>query len=1049
MRKLSLNILFLFLVISAAGQVSPHGESLLMDCADCHSTQGWHYVATARFNHDSTNYILEGQHKFAECAACHKSLVFSEAKSNCVDCHEDLHNTTLGSDCASCHTQDSWIVTNITELHQQSRFPLLGAHTTADCASCHKSASLLEFEPLGVECMDCHMNDYLATTRPNHVQTDLSTDCAECHEVSALEWSASGDSHSFFPLTQGHNIDCSECHTNDLTEPLSPECFSCHEEMFKQAENHVSLGYPTDCEICHTLAGWEQSIFDHNTTTFALTGAHESAECLACHSEGYTGIPSDCNSCHTDKYNQATNPNHTAAGISSECETCHGTTNWSPSTFNHLSSTGFELTGGHALQQCSDCHVGTTSGASSDCISCHQENYNAAKDHITLGYPDDCTFCHNTTNWWQSTFDHNATAFPLTGSHRATECASCHASGYTGTPTECSACHSNNYNNAQNPNHTAAGVSTECEDCHGTTAWTPSTFDHNTTTGFALTGGHALQQCSDCHVGSTSGASSDCISCHQTDYNTAKDHVAQNYPTECILCHTTTNWDKSTFDHNATSFPLTGSHIATECIECHTSGYAGTPSECSACHTDEYTAATDPDHKTAGVSTDCETCHGTTAWIPSTFDHNSTGFALTGGHLGRQCSDCHIGSTSGASSACISCHRTEYNNAAEHVSQNYSEQCLMCHNTSSWSQVSFDHNSTSFPLTGAHRTTDCDDCHTSGYAGTPTACRSCHINEYNNADDPNHVTPGISKVCESCHGTSSWTSSTFDHNASSGFPLTGGHALNQCSACHIGSTSGASSECYSCHSSNYSNANNPSHTAAGISTNCEPCHGTSNWIPSTFDHTASTGFPLSGGHNLQQCSDCHIGTTSGASSDCITCHQTDYNQASNHVAQNFPFDCLICHNTTNWSQSTFDHNATSFPLNGAHRATECIACHSTGYTGTPTECYDCHKADYDGVTNPNHKAGNFSTDCTDCHNENAWTPSTFDHDNLYFPIYSGIHNGEWSNCSDCHKDASNYASFTCFDCHRQLVTGVLHLGVTDYNYDNASCLACHPNGAVQ
>ena len=38
---------------------------------------------------------------------------------------------------------------NINEIHRQSRFPLVGAHLTADCYSCHPSASLLRFEPLG------------------------------------------------------------------------------------------------------------------------------------------------------------------------------------------------------------------------------------------------------------------------------------------------------------------------------------------------------------------------------------------------------------------------------------------------------------------------------------------------------------------------------------------------------------------------------------------------------------------------------------------------------------------------------------------------------------------------------------------------------------------------------------------------------------------------------------------------------------------------------------------------------------------------------------
>ena len=38
----------------------------------------------------------------------------------------------------------------------------------------------------------------------------------------------------------------------------------------------------------------------------------------------------------------------------------------------------------------------------------------------------------------------------------------------------------------------------------------------------------------------------------------------------------------------------------------------------------------------------------------------------------------------------------------------------------SWEDASFDHNNTSFPLVGVHTTTDCAQCHTSGYAGTPS-----------------------------------------------------------------------------------------------------------------------------------------------------------------------------------------------------------------------------------------------------------------------------------------------------------------------------------------
>ncbi|MBT6763687.1 MAG: cytochrome c3 family protein, partial [Prolixibacteraceae bacterium] len=140
MRKLPLIIGLVFLLFQTWAQQNPHGETLTFTCTDCHTTEGWTFSKEAAiFNHDSTQFVLEGEHRFTDCAACHTSLVFSEAKTNCVDCHTDMHNNTVGTDCAQCHNSNSWIVSNISEIHQLSRFPLLGAHNTADCSACHKS----------------------------------------------------------------------------------------------------------------------------------------------------------------------------------------------------------------------------------------------------------------------------------------------------------------------------------------------------------------------------------------------------------------------------------------------------------------------------------------------------------------------------------------------------------------------------------------------------------------------------------------------------------------------------------------------------------------------------------------------------------------------------------------------------------------------------------------------------------------------------------------------------------------------------------------------
>jgi hypothetical protein len=113
-------------------------------------------------------------------------------------------------------------------------------------------------------------------------------------------------------------------------------------------------------------------------------------------------------------------------------------------------------------------------------------------------------------------------------------------------------------------------------------------------------------------------------------------------------------------------------------------------------------------------------------------------------------------------------------------------------------------------------------------------------------------------------------------------------------------------------------------------------------------------------------------------------------------------------------------------------------------------CADCHLDDYQGTTNPDHQASGFPTTCESCHRTTRWRDiSGFDHDGLYFPIYSGKHRGRWSDCSDCHTVASNYSSFSCLGCHphsdRQETDGH-HREVGGYTYDSAACYSCHPRG---
>jgi hypothetical protein len=989
MFRLSFKIIFLLFSINLFAQ-SPHGDDFDQDCSLCHNSDSWNVdLSKVEFDHSQTKFALAGQHQIVDCKSCHTSLVFSSAKTDCMSCHKDIHQGTVGFDCASCHTPSTWIVKNIMGIHQTSRFPLVGAHRSADCAQCHSGFSELKFDVLDVDCYSCHIQDYNYASSPDHKTANFSTDCQECHKVNAISWNTTNVNHSFFPLTGGHALpSCFSCHQQNTFSGLNPECVSCHQNTYNATTNpnHITAGIPTTCEVCHTTTAWSPAQFNHDLTEFPLTGKHINVDCSECHSTGYTNTPQDCYSCHQQDYQNTNDPNHVASQ-----------------------------------------------------------------------FPTDCTLCHTTAGWEGATFDHNQSGFPLTGAHSTVACATCHTSGYTGTPTECNSCHTQDYQATTNPNHITAGIPNTCEVCHSTTAWSPAQFNHDITQ-FPLTGDHIQVACATCHTSGYSGTSSECYSCHQQDFQSTTDpnHVTANYPHDCTVCHNTTNWQDATIDHNITQFPLTGAHITVACATCHTSGYTGTPTDCIVCHQTDYNNTTNPNHQAAGFPTTCIDCHSTTAWDPATFDHDIQYFPIySGKHQGKWnlCADCHTVPNNFSIFSCIDCHEHNQNDMDDkHQSvqgYNYnSADCFACH-PQGRKEGAFNHATSSFVLVGEHLVTDCIQCHQNGYTNTSTLCSDCHIGVYNSSINPNHQALGLSTDCSTCHTPNAdWQPAIFpQHNQV--YQLLGRHAeiANSCVSCHNSNYTTTPDQCVGCHQNDFNSAVNPNHTAAGIPTTCEQCHTSTNWAPSTFDHT-TTGFTLLGSHQSIQCSSCHAGTLSGLNILCITCHQPEYNTAPNHTAQSYPTDCELCHNSVLWNQTSFDHQNTIFPLTGSHTTVTCQQCHSNGYTGTPTDCYACHTTDYNNTSNPNHIAASFPTTCVDCHSTTTWTPATFDHDNQYFPIYSGSHNGKWNQCSECHTTPNNYSLFSCIDCHehRQSEMDVKHQEVNGYVFNSLNCYDCHPDG---
>ncbi len=1072
MRCLSFVIFFLIMV-SISGQ-SPHGQNFEIDCTQCHNTEGWAVNQNEiEFDHSGTGFELIGQHGSIDCRSCHTSLVFENVKQNCFECHTDIHENTLGKECSECHSPSSWIVSNITEIHQVRRFPLIGSHAIADCAECHSSASNQRYNVLGVDCFSCHSDDYNSTQNPNHSAAGFSTDCEECHSLNSNEWGLKNFAHEFFPLAGVHDIsNCFDCHQQNTFTGLSQECSFCHQSDYNSSANpsHQNLSLPTDCLQCHNTVspGWQPAQFPIHDQFFQLIGAHSQIgnDCAQCHNGNYnTQLPNECFGCHETNYNSVQNPPHASLNFSTDCTECHNQTAWIPSTFDHDGQYFPIYSGKHngEWNNCSDCHTVASNYAVFECITCHEHNQqDMDSEHQGInGYiyqSSACFDCHPTGEKTGS-INHNLTNFPLTGSHVGIECSSCHTSGYVGTSTLCVDCHRDDLNTA--PNHIEQSFPTDCESCHSTSDWAQTTFDHNQTN-FSLTGAHIGEDCGSCHTnGVFQGTSAICVDCHLTDFQNSinPNHQSLGLSNECQTCHTTEpNWNPAEFPIHNDFYTLIGAHssISNQCIDCHNNDYVNTPNMCFGCHESDYNLTNNPPHQSAGFSQDCETCHTQTAWLPSTFDHDGQYFPVySGEHNGEwnDCSDCHTIASNYAVFECITCHEHNQQDMDDKHQgvQGYiyiSTECFACHPDGT-AEGAFNHNTSQFPLLGAHTTANCSDCHQTGYLNTPLECYSCHENSFANAQNPNHVSLGLSNDCSTCHNSDAWIPGSFDHQ-NTGFELLGQHTQTQCADCHSNGIVNTPNQCYDCHETNFVLA--PDHQSAGYPTDCEMCHNSTAWNQAAFDHS-QTNFPLTGAHVSTNCSECHSTGFTGTTSMCFDCHTEDFQNSTNpnHQSLGLSNQCDECHSTeSGWNPANFPNHNSYFALIGAHAqiSNDCQSCHNGNYNNTPIECFGCHEQDFNLTNNPDHAAAGFPQECESCHSESAWIPSTFDHDGQYFPIFSGRHQGEWNNCIECHTIPSNFSVFSCIDCHEhnQQDMDDEHQGVQNYAYNSIACFDCHPDG---
>ncbi len=353
------------------------------ECRHCHTDhkgRGADIVGLdpQTFRHDATDFPLEGAHASVACNSCHMSGEPKRAApSECVGCHkkDEPHGGRLGKACDSCHGLDVWRPTKHFD-HGRTKFPLIGAHKTVACRTCHSDE---QWKGLNVGCVACHRLKDAHNGR-------YGQKCGNCH--GAEKWSAVRFDHdraTKFPLRGQHRkLTCESCHAGDIyRDKLGTTCVNCHQT---HDPHRGKLG--SSCERCHSEDGWRRQVdFDHDLTTFPLIGLHAAVSCEGCHAtQEYKKTPGSCIACHADTHHEGR--------LGPRCQACHNPNGWKLALFDHDTATRFPLTGAHAGVACHACHAEKNPATfllPQDCYSCHLD-----ADIHRGAFGRNCATCHST-----------------------------------------------------------------------------------------------------------------------------------------------------------------------------------------------------------------------------------------------------------------------------------------------------------------------------------------------------------------------------------------------------------------------------------------------------------------------------------------------------------------------------------------------------------------------------------------------------------------------------------------------------------------------------
>lgn len=423
----------------------------------------------------------------------------------------------------------------------------------------------------------------------------------------------------------------------------------------------------------------------------------------------------------------------------------------------------------------------------------------------------------------------------------------------------------------------------------------------------------------------------------------------------------------------------------------------------------------------------------------------------------RRCNSCHKLGDRNIVSKCLECHReiasSQEREHGLHALQGYAN-CNECHvehqgrdhDLVFWPQgeSGFDHGSIGYRLEGKHAELTCARCHTARYIADPsplvsagkdlertrmglrTSCTDCH--------DEVHV-PAFSGICTECHDQNAWKPVPgFKHNATA-FPLTGRHEPVPCLKCHppldeASPVAGAAkfrgvahTACTDCHRDPHDGR---------LGSRCTDCHSTTGWSTVAgegFDHDR-TRYPLRGRHASVRCERCHATSDKRPTfAACTDCHDDVHRGNSNDRPR--LTRCEECHDVDGFRPARYAldrHRTSAYPLEGAHLATPCAACHRPEDNrdrpfalmldhGACTACHD------DPHGRPS--AGGVRL-CTTCHDQGTWRSPRFDHATTGYTL---VDRHAQAACLACHRGADDTPPvFTttptaCASCHDDI-----HLG---------------------